>query len=43
MAFKPLGMETVLESTEESRATLSKWKKGNRLVAQTTEENIYMQ
>ena len=55
MAFKPLGMETVLESIDEQHASLDPqaWKKGvktkatryhsNKLAPQTTEQNIALQ
>ena len=51
MAFKPLGMETVLESIDENQKSHHDWKKkmqtqaqsyskSNRLAPQTTEQNI---
>ena len=52
MAFKPLGMETVLESVDEG-ASNHNWKKklhtgvtnykGDKLDPQTTEQNIALQ
>ena len=42
LAFKPLGMETVLETSDEQRY-VAKWNSQTNLAPRTTEENLAMQ